>query len=74
MLIDTNHLDLAAAIADQRRFFAVVVPVELSPGLVELRLARPISRPVAPSAPPRGALLSDSAARRLTWAENKCLA
>ena len=73
MIIDTHCIDLAAIIEDQRRFFAVVVPVELSPGSVELRLARPISRPVAPSAPPRGALLSDSAARRLAWTENKCL-
>jgi len=74
MVIDTNCIDLAAIIEDQRRFFAVVVPVELSPGLVGLRLRRPISRPVAPSAPPRGALLSDSAARRLAWAEDKCIA
>lgn len=73
MVIDTNCIDLAAIIADQRRFFAVVVPVELSPGLVELRLRRPISRPVAPSAPPRGALLSDTASARLRNAENNCL-
>lgn len=73
MVIDTNYVDLAAIIEDQRRFFAVVVPVELSPGVVELRLARPISRPVAPSAPPRGALLSDSANARLRNVENNCL-
>lgn len=72
MIIDTSKIDLGAIIENQRLYYRVVVPVELEPGLVELRLARPIESPVLPCAPIRGALISDVAARALIAAENRC--